>query len=131
MSRAGRKRKFAPREANGKPQRPPRPHFADGPCIYFVGTGDGLVKVGRSKDWITRVTDLQIASAAELSMFGLIGAGTQERSVEMERRLHRFLKDKGRHVRGEWFRLSVAEVDAIEQRLFREIVGHLAEVAVV
>lgn len=75
--------------------------------VYFIrAVGTELVKIGFSDEVGRRLRELQCASPHELAIEHLI-IGTP--AIEAE--LHRRLKRKGRHVRGEWYRLP--DLDAV------------------
>lgn len=74
--------------------------------VYFIRqVGTDLVKVGFSDDIKRRLRELQAATAHELELDAAI-IGTK--AIEVE--IHRRLKRKGMHVRGEWFRLDEDQV---------------------
>lgn len=64
--------------------------------IYFI-EGAGLIKIGYAKSPQKRLSDLQIASAAELRLMAAMPG-----SIPLEKHLHKRFKDL--HQRGEWFR---------------------------
>ena len=66
--------------------------------IYVLGTGDGLVKIGTTTDWVGRRKQLQGMSPEklELLMFWVCRSG---KSVEAA--LHALFRDYRKH--GEWF----------------------------
>lgn len=103
------------REPSGKRQREPlsvrRPVLAPG--VYFVGAGNGAVKVGFSARPAYRVDELQTSNPLTLTMFAVVRRDTVEEARALEATIHDRLKQAGRHIRGEWFRLWKAEASAI------------------
>jgi hypothetical protein len=109
-----------PREPSGRRSR--KAAGLTQPAVYFVGSGtDGRVKVGFTTLAQSRLAELQVGSAVELRLLGLVRCATVEDAKKLERLLHDLLTGRGRHVRGEWFRLAVNEIDAIELALGLDI----------
>jgi hypothetical protein len=113
---AGRKRKAGQREPNGDIQR--RTANAGLPFVYFVGARDGRVKIGRSRQGPRdRIDALQTGSADDLELLGRAVCRTEIDAKNLERLIHSALTKQGRHIRGEWFRLTRPEVDALETNI--------------
>ena len=69
-----------------------------GGMIYFIqSTGDGLVKIGMTRDLAGRLRTLQTGHPHHLQIIGFMPGGRLE-----ERHLHELLAEH--RVRGEWFR---------------------------
>jgi len=104
------------REPNGRRSR--KAESVGRPVVYFIGSGfDGRIKVGRTSAPLGRLCDLQVSSPDPLRLLGFIGCATVDDSIKLESLLHKLLASKGRHLRGEWFKLTVKEIDAIEVAL--------------
>lgn len=77
--------------------------------IYFIGRGDsGPIKIGRSKNFMQRWDDLQVANAEVLELEALLIS----RPGRTESHVHRLLKDS--RIRGEWFARSEAVLGFIK-----------------
>lgn len=86
------------------PKRP-NPSF-----IYLVlDERTGCIKIGRSKTPSARERTLQSENPAHRMLFALRG------DADLERQLHRQFAEY--QVRGEWFRLSEAQIESIKQLL--------------
>lgn len=79
--------------------------------IYIIGQKDeNLYKVGFSGlDFHDRVRNLQIGNPNRLDVVAAWPKGTK---LE-EAALHQWLRYKGAAVRGEWYRLTLDELDAV------------------
>jgi hypothetical protein len=85
--------------------KPPNPSF-----IYLVqDERTGCIKIGRSKNPSARERTLQSESPSHNMLF----ACPADASLELELH-HQFAEYR---VRGEWFRLSVAQIESIKRRL--------------
>jgi len=108
------------REPNGRRSR--KAATSVRPVVYFIGTGvDSRIKVGRTSAPLGRLQDLQVSNPEPLRLLGCIGCASVDDSAKLESLLHKLLTAKGRHLRGEWFRLTVKEIDAIEVALGLDI----------
>jgi len=77
--------------------------------IYFVRSGE-FIKIGQSKRWKARVTNMQIGSPHTIIVM-LVMVG----DVKLEKKLHnRFRAD---HFRGEWFHSGPALLAYIREHL--------------
>lgn len=77
------------------------------PRVYLVScVATGLTKIGYSKSPDSRIRALQTANPSRLLYWGSI-----EATREDERWYHRFFEPE--HVRGEWFALDIAHINAI------------------
>lgn len=72
--------------------------------VYFIACGD-LVKIGKTFDIEARIRDLQCGSPVLLTLLK-----TTPGYSELESALHNHFADRRRH--GEWFDVTLAEVDA-------------------
>lgn len=85
--------------------RPPKPSF-----IYLVlDERTGCIKIGRSKTPSARERTLQSENPAHRMLF------FRAADAEFERQLHRQFAEC--QVRGEWFRLSEAQIESIKRHL--------------
>jgi hypothetical protein len=108
------------REPGGRPSR--KIAGRQDPGVYFIGSGESAqIKVGFTTQTLHRLCELQVGSVEELKLLGLVRCATVADARKLERLLHGLLSTKGRHIRGEWFRLTVKEVDAIELALGLDI----------
>lgn len=69
---------------------------------YVIRQGSGLFKIGRSRNPLIRIRDLQASSGEMLSLVGLSHGGA------LETVLHRRFADRNRH--GEWFDLEESPI---------------------
>ena len=67
--------------------------------IYFIRAGDGAVKIGKAKNSLARLKQLQTGQAERLSVIREMPGDLPE-----ERWLHQYYA--GRHLGGEWYRYS-------------------------
>lgn len=125
----GRKRvQGVEREPNGRASRKSE---VDGWLVYFLASDGvtfaqaGAVKVGVTGNIDMRVGDLSVGCPVSLHLAGQIGAPCQKIARQVEKQAHRSLKLAGRHIRGEWFRLSLSEVDALENTLKAWVMNEL------
>lgn len=68
--------------------------------VYVVQNGDGLVKIGRTRDFSARLKGLLTASASDLAR---VAVWPCENSAQHEASTHQAWSDC--RVRGEWFRI--------------------------
>jgi hypothetical protein len=79
--------------------------------IYFVRSGE-YIKIGKSKVWRTRVTNMQVGSPHTIIVLLVLIS-----EPKLERQLHkRFRAD---HFRGEWFHSSPAILAYISENLWK------------
>lgn len=96
---------WARREAERKMPRPPRPTF-----IYLVlDENSGYIKIGRAREPSVRERTLQ-SEKPRVKMFFVAPA-----DADLERELHQKYARFQR--RGEWFQLSVEQVEEVKQRI--------------
>jgi hypothetical protein len=75
--------------------------------VYFLRAGDtNAVKVGYSNNIEERIARLQTAQQVDLSADMLYRTSDYRK---LEAALHTLLKQKGKHLRGEWFEIEVGE----------------------
>lgn len=120
MSRKGRKRLAAPRHPGGKVVQP---RGADAYSVYFIGAGNGAVKVGHARRPVDRLDDLQVGAYAALEIQAVIRVQDKLDARRMEAELHAKLKAAGRHIRGEWFYLTLAEIQKLAGKYMQVIEG--------
>jgi hypothetical protein len=73
--------------------------------VYFIRRGETPeVKVGYSRDPMSRLGQLQCGNAVHLQMEHQVST---QRYRALERWLHVHLKTRGAHIRGEWFMLPI------------------------
>lgn len=78
-------------------------------CVYLIQEDFcGLVKIGIAADPVKRMANLQTACPQKLSLVAVLRT---DRASEVEVGLHTQFSEK--HVRGEWFRLTEADVDGL------------------
>lgn len=75
----------------------------EGPCVYFVKDGQGLVKIGKTKNLKKRMRALATANAT-LELLGAIPVGSERRAYNLEKELHNKLVEYNKQ--GEWFQLT-------------------------
>jgi hypothetical protein len=77
--------------------------------IYFCikNPYNNRVKVGKSKDPVARLKSLSTGNEDELIMHHLIKTSV---SINLERKIHDYLKKTGKHLRLEWFNLTMNEL---------------------
>ncbi len=73
--------------------------------IYAIGTGDGVLKIGRARDVAQRIASLQSSHHQQLYAFL---AHPTPYAVRLEMIVHNLLDYC--HVRGEWYRCHLGEV---------------------
>lgn len=104
-------------------------HLAKRTAIYAVGR-EYLppIKIGFSRKPRARLHELQIGSPEELRFHLVCWLSTTENATQLEATCHRFLKERGCHVRGEWFDLDPKgarlAVDAMAAHLGCQLVPH-------
>ena len=100
-----------------------RQRFGDGPerrkskFVYLIEAENGLVKIGISSNVQRRLSTLNTASPVEL---WILAYAQPPSAAKLEKKLHNTYSDK--RVRGEWFRLSHADVAEICSTFNFEIV---------
>lgn len=85
-------------------------------AVYAIGHEIGSpVKIGFSGQPRGRLVELQVGSAEELRFHRVCWLATKADATKLEAECHRFLKEVGCHLRGEWFDLDgVLAAKAIE-----------------
>lgn len=72
------------------------------PCVYFIQSDAGLVKIGKTSNIKKRMSSLQGSSPVELKLLHTIPCESDEEAFLLEAALHvRFMASRQR---GEWFR---------------------------
>lgn len=80
--------------------------------VYFLRAGKSdFVKIGRAVSIRSRLKTLQTGNPFELKLEAWIETHDTHVSTRLEASIHKHARDK--NFRGEWFRLSRPEVDAI------------------
>ena len=81
-------------------------------ATYFIqGAKTGMIKIGRSKDPIGRLSDLQSGASEDLILLGYL-------NTDVERHLHRVFADLRSH--GEWFYPEPKLIEFIMQEVGQE-----------
>lgn len=75
--------------------------------LYFIGINE-YVKVGITTDLQQRLSCIQTGSPYEVKLLNHVFVGGNVRDVETS--IHAYLKQEGKHVRGEWFNLNMDEI---------------------
>lgn len=81
--------------------------------VYFIGNGNGQVKIGYSKEPFKRLASLQTASPYRLELLAIV-PGTEETEDQLHRKFASY------RLAGEWFTLSDSiryEIDASDRSL--------------
>jgi hypothetical protein len=78
-------------------------------AIYVIGPEDGPFKIGHSKNVESRVTEMMVGSWRELKAHFICWGRGQILVKSLERNVHASLRKAGRHIRGEWFDVTVDE----------------------
>lgn len=119
----GRKGRNIYREPSGKRQRPSARERTDAHSVYFIGAGNGATKVGYARRPADRVGELQVGAYADLAIQAVIRAQDRLDARRMEAELHAKLKAAGRHIRGEWFYLTLDEIQKLASKYMQVIEG--------
>jgi hypothetical protein len=90
-----------------------RVSFESDAVVYFLGAENGLVKIGFSSDYLSRLSKLQNACPVSLLPLAVIPGGRVE-----ERAYHARFKHLRRH--GEWFELDQEMEDLIDRINFAQ-----------
>lgn len=77
--------------------------------LYVVQTGD-YFKIGVASDMDSRLTTLQVGSPFDIK---IRFADRHRNAKELERALKDYYTNKGKHLRGEWFKLEETDLDGI------------------
>jgi len=83
--------------------------------IYFLQGENGLVKIGRSKDYKRRLENLRTMSPVNIKLLFTIKTDDM---AKLEKDLHNRFQEK--RVKGEWFRLSGQEIETTKAMLEKE-----------
>jgi len=100
--------KHQKRTPNRKKHRSPIPGF-----IYLIDDGHGNIKIGRSKDWKSRIR--QFGPACKTLMVFAV-----EDDIATEKELHTQYTDK--QVKDGWFQLTESDIQQIRQMYTNQIV---------
>ena len=92
--------------ARGMPRPPPKDESG---YVYLIRCGNEY-KIGKTKDVPRRIADMQLPSKPEL-----IASQFCSEPHELERELHHLFKKCRTH--GEWFALSVPEINQVRELL--------------
>lgn len=85
-------------------------------AIYFIGAPEmEPIKIGRSKDPVQRMTQMQTGSPYQLRLFGAL-YGRKDAIVALEWEVQRALTEFGYHVSGEWFDTDPEDAIAVAQK---------------
>lgn len=94
--------------------------------VYFIGEEpfQNRVKIGKSKNVQERIMQLQTGNPNKLYVLKRIILGSSEEMNYLETRLHKELKEK--NINGEWFELSLAEIEEVYVRAVKPQVVPIA-----
>lgn len=81
-------------------------------AVYFISSND-RVKVGYTSNLGARIATIESNSGFPAELLGTIQISDQGVALELEAVLHEELTKQGRHIQGEWFRLSRADVSSL------------------
>jgi hypothetical protein len=78
--------------------------------VYLAGVPSGYIKIGVASNPEARIREMQTGCPEKISFLGgtKVSDGAPVSAFQMEQLLHH--KMAGRRVRGEWFRVSLAEM---------------------
>ena len=86
--------------------------------IYIVREeGSNLCKIGMSNDFSKRLSSLQAANSKKLILELGVITGSPRVTRNIESAIHDSLKLSGKHIRGEWFKLSHDDIGKLEYDL--------------
>lgn len=88
--------------------------------IYLISDGE-LTKIGRSKNPIKRLKELQTGHPKRLRLIACFSLKSPREDRKMENRLHYILRIKRCRYNGEWFSLTPDKdlIDLVKTRLSR------------
>lgn len=81
--------------------------------VYFITDGI-FTKIGKADSPSKRLSEIQVGNPRPLSIVATLNGDPR-----LERALQRHFASCGRHVRGEWFRIEIWELRAIEVAAYR------------
>jgi len=82
--------------------------------VYFMrADGTSRCKVGLTRSIAARERSLSVGSADKLIVEAFIEFETRKQAQEIERKLHGHLKQNGRLLKGEWFRILPQEIHSL------------------
>jgi hypothetical protein len=88
--------------------------------VYFFKSGDGLMKIGRSRDVYKRYSSVKTACPTGVEILGYIKT---EDSYELEKKFHDYFAKH--RVNGEWFALTTQEIsDMYFQSMVKELIDY-------
>lgn len=91
--------------------------------VYFIrAQGTARCKVGYAKSVIAREKALQVGVVEPLITEAFITFETRKQARDTERKLHKHLRNAGRSLKGEWFRMMPSEIFSLAQ-VFRNREG--------
>jgi predicted Zn-ribbon and HTH transcriptional regulator len=92
-------------------------------CVYFICEQPftDRVKIGKTTDVTSRIKSLQTGNPSKLSLLKVIYVDDSMRMTKLETQIHKDLVN--RRLIGEWFKLSLAEVDQVYARYFNTVGG--------
>lgn len=76
--------------------------------VYFIQAGDksGAIKIGVADNVDRRLSELQTANHAELTVISIMPCESKQRAYTLEKRLHSAFSKE--NIRGEWFESTVS-----------------------
>lgn len=77
--------------------------------VYVIRVTSGAVKIGVTNDVARRVATLQTANHEELTLVYVFKCQSQEHALSLESAFHS--KYQHHHIRGEWFDVSVEDIE--------------------
>lgn len=79
--------------------------------IVYIAYGDGYYKIGTSRNVTKRIRAFNVSLPFQLTLIHTIDT---DDALLLERRLHRLYRAAGRHVNGEWLKLTGSDVEALK-----------------
>lgn len=81
--------------------------------VYVIGSLEcDLLKIGRTKNLLSRIDSMQTGMPYELRVFGALFAHPDD-CIVLEWHTHKVLTEMGFHYRGEWFDISPDDAEAV------------------
>jgi len=112
------------REPNGRKSRSHGTNW----LVYFIeASGFGLVKIGYTNNVDMRLLELSVGSPFELKVIETVGCIDRDDARRTEKHFQVRFNARGHHVRGEWFRLTEAEIETAKAEFFDAIFGSMRQ----
>lgn len=89
--------------------------------VYIMNAA-GAYKVGVSKNPTSRVRQLQTGNPDTIELVHAVTACGID-AYKAEACIHDFLKERGQHLRGEWFQLSISDLSQLKTIMNKSIAG--------